>query len=387
MGIKLKFAPFYVDRPVAGDPTRAEAPVQPKPRVIPLHEVALSDQFSNRTKNESSRSGDAAPEKSRTEQLKQLFEAIVQYANQDNFSRAQQLYDRLVMEFPSAIAVITKAGEFIEQKKKTAMDPEKIRPWADLFNQFTAAEASAFYYALKEFVVKPNQPVFQQGSCDTRLYFIGSGQLKLKYFDYNIRKNVTITHLGRGDIAGIETFFTLTNHTTNLVAVEESQILFLEKSDYHTLLLRHAAMESKLFKFCESKQARYQQKQPENMSRRAYERYKTELHAVVRRLDQNDRPGVEYHEAKIVDISAGGVGYRVDHLKIGEAACLHNSRILIAATYAKYGLRHELKKTGKVVSLKFHPMGECSVHVQFDEPLDEERVIEIAQHADVIAYI
>jgi c-di-GMP-binding flagellar brake protein YcgR len=123
------------------------------------------------------------------------------------------------------------------------------------------------------------------------------------------------------------------------------------------------------------------------MNRRAYQRYKTELTAIVQRLSHNGQPTAEAMKGKIVDISSGGVGICVKNLKIGEAACLHNSHILVSATYSLYGLNHELKKIGTVVSLKFHPRGECSVHVQFEEPMDDDRVMAIAQHADVIAYI
>lgn len=387
MGMKYPFAPFNLEPRDGGETILAGLQVQDKRRDLQWHGAIVDEHPSIRMESGPSLKDGAAPVKSRAELLKQLLEAISAYAGQFNFPRAQQLYDRLVMEFPTAISAIARAEAFIEQKRKTAMDPEKIRPWADLFNELSISEASIFYSFLKEFIARPNQPVFQQGSCDTRLYFIHSGQLKLKYFDYGQRKNITIKTLGRGDIAGIETFFTLTNHTTNLVAVLETKIYYLDKSDYQKILLQYPEFASKLLKFCESRQGRHNEKTPENMNRRAYQRYKTELKVIVHRLHENGQPAVECHEGKIVNISAGGLGYCVHHLKIGEAACLHNSRISLTATYTLYGLSHELKKTGKVTSLKFQPMEECSVHVQFDEPIAEERVIEIVQHADVIAYL
>ncbi len=90
---------------------------------------------------------------------------------------------------------------------------------------------------------------------------------------------------------------------------------------------------------------------------------------------------------KIIDLSAGGLAYRVRNLKIGEAAHLHNSRIHITASYQKYSILYELKRSAKVVSLKFLPYGECSVHVQFEQTMDENIVMEIAKHTDVMAYI
>jgi CRP-like cAMP-binding protein len=362
---------------------------QQKTRVIQLREAALSEKQANQKKNQSPSMGPdmSAPEKSGVEMVKKLFDAIVYYTNQNNFSKAEQIREALIQKFPSSVREIVRSGEIIEQRKTAAINPEKIRPWADLFDQFTPSEAAAFYFALKEFVVKPNQPVFQQGSCDNRLYFVRAGQLKVKYFNYDLRKNMSLAMVRRGDIVGIETFFTLTNHTTSLVAIEEAKILYLEKSVYQQLVTHHHGIESRLFRYCESKQIQYNQKLPENPGRRAHQRYKTELAATIWRMDPNGRPEGKLGEGHIVDISAGGLGYSIKNLKIGEAACLHNSRILIVAPYHKYGLSHELRKTGTVVSLKFNPFGECSVHVQFDEPMDEDRVMEIAQHADVIAFI
>ena len=377
------------DNPVPEQRRSPDRLSENKTNIIHLHEVVLPENKLKKKPGTSSllRSDRPGPEKRSEEAIKTLLEGIVYYANQKNFAKAEQLREKLIIEAPTAVRAIVRSAEIIEQKKNACMDPQKIRIWADLFNEFTAGEAAAFYFALKDFVAKPNQPVFQQGNCDNRMYFIRSGSLKLKYFDYDVRKNVSIATLHKGDIAGVETFFTLTNHTTNLIAVEESEISYLEKSAYQKILADHHAIESKLFRYCESKQGNYQPKHPEELSRRAYKRYKTQLNAFVRRFDQHDKLGEEISEAKIIDISAGGLGYRVKNLKIGEAAHLHNSRIYITASYQKYSLSYELKQSAKVVSLKFLPFGECSVHVQFEEPISEDKVMDIAQHSDVTAYI
>jgi len=356
--------------------------------IIHLHDVVSpGNQMKDKNTSDLLRPKILEPEKNNDAIAKSLFEDIVHYVNLGNFKKAEQLRETLLAEAPKAVKEIVRSGEIIEQKKSAGMNPEKIRPWADLFNQFTKSEAIAFYFALKDFVVRPNQPVFQQGSCDNRLYFIGSGSLKLKYYDYDARKNISLTILRKGDIAGAETFFTLTNHTTNLFAVEESKISYLEKSAYQKILAENHSIESKLLKFCEKKQIEYEPIHPESMARRAHKRYKADLTGQVQRFDQNDQLCEEISDVKIIDISAGGLAYRVRNLKIGEASHLHNSRINITASYLKYELSYELKKTAKVVSLKFHPYGECSVHVKFEEPMDEIRVMEIAKHTDVMAYI
>jgi CRP-like cAMP-binding protein len=354
--------------------------------IIHLHEVVSENQMKNKT-SLLLHSDEPVTVKNTAVILKELFEGIVHNVNQGNFAKAEQLREQLLVEVPTATRTIVRSGEIIEQKKNACMDQKKIQLWADLFNHFTGSEATAFYFALKEFVVKPNQPVFQQGNCDNRLYFITSGSLKLKYFDYDIRKNVVIATLRKGDVAGVETFFMLTNHTTNLMAVEESTISYLDKAAYQKLLSKNHSIESKLLKFCDSRQIKYDPALPATSSRRANKRYKADLNGLVQRFDDNGNLCGEVNPIKIIDLSAGGLAYRVRNLKIGEASHLHNSRINLSAAYEKYSLTYDFNKTAKVVSLKFLPFGECSVHVEFEEPMDESRVMEIAKHTDVMAFI
>ena len=358
-----------------------------KRNVVHLREVAPPVNQMQKKSSLVLRSDEPPTEKNTAEILRALFEGIVHYANLGNFAKAEQLREKLIVEVPTASKTIVRSGEIIEQKKNALMDPEKIRLWADLFNQFTSSEAIIFYFALKDFVVKPNQPVFQQGNCDNRLYFIRSGSLKLKYFDYDVRKNVSMNILRQGDVAGAETFFTLTNHTTNLIAIEESKISYLDKAAYQKILAENHTIESKLLKFCESKQIKFEKEGAETPARRAHQRYNADLIGHVQRFDQNDKLTEEITGVKIIDISSGGLAYQVQNLKIGEASHLHNSRIHITASYQKYSLSYELKKTAKVVSLKFLPFGEYSVHIQFEEPMDENIVMEIAKHTDVMAFI
>jgi len=321
------------------------------------------------------------------EKAKTLLNEIVQLANQKKFAKAENLRAELIKIAPTAVREIVRSGEIIEQKKADSMDPRVIKPWAELFNQFTASEAAAFYYALKAFIAKPSQPVFQQGSCDNRLYFIQSGSLKLKYFDYDQKKNVTVTTLRKGDVAGVEPFFTFTNHTTNLMAAEECIILYLDKQAYQKILATHHAIESKLCNFCESKKINLFQNAPTPPARRAAERYKANLKGQVQRIDPKGKLLPETSDIQVVDLSTGGLCYMVNNIKVGEAANLHNSRVQITAAYQKYSLSYELKKIGKVVSLKFYPHGECSVHIHFEDSLNESKVMEIAKHTDVMAYL
>lgn len=307
-----------------------------------------------------------------------LLNKIIQYAKQKNFAKAESLREELIKTAPKAFREIIKSGEILEQKKAEGMDLRITKLWPDLFNQFNTSEAADFYYALKTIIVKPSQPVFQQGTCDNRLYFIQSGALKLKYFDYELRKNVVIATLQKGDITGIEAFFTFTNHTTSLVAAEESIILYLDKQAYQSILTTHHGIESKLFNYCESKKTNYFQNTSRTPARRAHERYRTNFQAQMQRFDKKGNLLKKISKVRVADLSANGLCCKTNKIKVEEVPKLHNSRVLITASYQKHSLFYELKRIGKVVALKFFPHGECSVHIQFEEPLNESTVMKIA---------
>ena len=319
--------------------------------------------------------------------IKALYAGIVKYTCEKEFGKADRLRDKLVEVAPLALTEIAKADEIIEQRKIAAMDLEKITPWKDLYSIFTTSESVAFYFALKDRVVKSNQPVFEQGSCDNRLYFILSGRLKLSYFDKEKRKKVTFAILKKGDITGIETFFSFSIHTTTLVATEESKISYLDKDAFQKILTDNPTIESKLYSYCKNKKQHCHIDNQKGLGRRAHKRYETSLRGHVQKIDKAGKPQKEISRMTIADISAGGLCYNTTNLKIGDAADLHKSDILITASYNKGTENKEFQRLARVVSVKFHPNGECCVHVQFKEQLSERKIFEIAQYTDVTAFV
>ncbi|NOY67888.1 MAG: cyclic nucleotide-binding domain-containing protein [Deltaproteobacteria bacterium] len=321
----------------------------------------------------------------RKEELQAIFDEIVRQAHLKDFSKAERLLDELIQKAPKAVKAIEKSVEIINKYKTVGLDPARIKPWSDFFIKLTHRETMAFYNALKKIRLRPNLPLFKQGNCDNRLYFILSGSLKLNYYDYNQKKNIVSGVLRQGDIAGVEAFFTFTNHTQNLKTAEESEILCLEKADYRKLIADFPGFEKKLRDFCEKKIAGYQAEHPGQMARRAHRRYKTSLTGFAQLIDDQDKPCKEIFEIKLVDLSASGVCFTIDNMKINDAARLHNSRIQLKASDHTRSIPDDLIRTGKVVSLKFNNVGDCSVHVQFETPIDELKFSEIAQHADLTA--
>ncbi len=313
---------------------------------------------------------------------------IKRYARQGEFGKAEKLRERLIAVAPTAVAEIVQTAEIIEREKTASMDYERIKPWAGLFNTFTPGEAAEFYYALKEVNVKARQSIFRQGNCDNRLYFIASGKFKLSYFAPQEKKTVVFAEVGPRHICGVETFFTHMTHSTNLVAIEDSHILFLTKQEYQKLVSKHPAIQSKLITFCEKYQLKFEHlKKMDNPARRAHPRFQIALKGEIHRIDSKGSIQPSGLEMTVADISVGGLSFKIPRMGLSDAAGLHLSIVRATVYYRKFSITHQFSRMAKVVAVRFLPFGECSVHLQFQDPLEEGKVFDIAKHTNVTAFL
>ncbi len=319
--------------------------------------------------------------------VKGLYRAIQYYAQLKDFTTAERLREKLIKIAPTATHEIFQSFEIIEKEKIAAMDLEKIKPWAELFNSFTPGEAAAFYFGLKSTLAKPNQRIFKQGECDDRLFFIESGMLKQSYFDSQDKKNVTLATLQKGDVCGAEAFFTSMPHTTSLIALENSQISFLEKKTYQHIKTGYPAIDPKLMLFCEKNQKKVQHRNIQMIERRAHERHAVTLKAALQRMDAQGRPLPPVIPATVSDISVGGMCVTVPNMGIGTAANFHQSSVRVTLSYEKHFLTYELTKEAKVVHVRMLPLGDCCLHLQFATPVDESKILEIATQTNITAYL
>lgn len=325
--------------------------------------------------------------KSVDEVVKVLYNGIVRYAGLKEFLKAEQLRDKLTEVAPIAIQEIVNASEIIEKEKIAAMQFEKIKPWAELFNAFTSGEAASLYFVLKFVSVKKHQKIFKQGECDNRLFFIESGAFKLSYYDSQMKKNIVFAQLRKGDTCGAEAFFTYTPHTTTLTALEDSTISYLEKKAYQKLKSDYPAIEPKLICFCEKNQKKVQAQNPQNMERRAHQRYQISLKGLLQRIDDRGNLLPQSLTVTVLDISVGGVCLMARNMGIGDAANYHQSTVQVTISYQKHFITYDITKVATVVSVRLLPFGECSVHLEFKTPLEEAKIIEIAKYTNIPTYL
>jgi hypothetical protein len=325
--------------------------------------------------------------KPESEVVTAFYHAIAGHASRKNFALAEQLRETMMEIFPNAVAEIVKAGEIIESEKASIIDFEKIKPWAELFDTFTLGEATAFYHLLNTMSARKHQRVFQQGDCDNRLFFIESGKLKWSCFDRQAKNNVVFANLTRGDICGVETFFTHTTHTTTLTVEEDAKLIVLDKKSYQQLLVDHSAIDSKLIAYCESHQKKLNIQNNGGLFRRAHPRFQTALMGKIYRVDPKENLSNQFLNVTIANISVGGLCCLVDKMGVGEAANLFQSNVQIFFSYMRYDTSHDMIIPAKAVAVRFFPLGESTVQLHFDKPLEESRVHEISFNTGITAYL
>jgi CRP-like cAMP-binding protein len=190
-------------------------------------------------------------DKSHTSILVKIFYGnIGDYTTQKKFKKTKHLKGERLNIAPMDRTIIAGNVEAIERERDAVLDFEKMKPFAELLKQFSKKEAAAFFSALVHQEIKAYMPVFQQYQFDDQLYFIQSGCFILSYYDNETHRNIDFATLQKGDIAGAETFFSLSIQTTTLTPIEDSSLSVLKKSTFKKILSDNPSIESTLKHFC-----------------------------------------------------------------------------------------------------------------------------------------
>ncbi|HJX34475.1 MAG TPA: cyclic nucleotide-binding domain-containing protein, partial [Desulfatiglandales bacterium] len=179
---------------------------------------------------------------------KLMFDMIVKYSKEKDFEKADTLRDRIMEVNPMALTEIVKAGEIIDEAKSASIDQAHLETWAALYKTLTQEETTTLFFAMKSAVFDAKHYIFRQGERDTRLYFIGKGQLHSVFNQGD--EEILIKELNPGDVMGEETFFNLTLCTSSAVTVSEVELYFLEQDMLAKWEKRSLGIESKLRDYC-----------------------------------------------------------------------------------------------------------------------------------------
>jgi len=312
---------------------------------------------------------------------KLLLETITKFAKEKNFTKAEELRKKLYEVAPMALNEIVRSGEIIEAAKSLTLDKDHLETWARLFDTLTTDESNGLYFALKTKAFKAGEPVFEQGELDSRMYFVKKGRFQMVYHDrFGLQEGV-LKELKPGDIANDEAFFSFTVCTTSLIAVTDAEVFFLEKNILTEWEKKHPGIENKLRGFSRLFEKVSDLIKKSGLQLRGHKRVKISRDAMVQPLDTSGKPLRSPYRVSLFDISVGGVSYGFKLNKKEEAGNLLDSWINIQTVYQNQTGKHKINRNGKIVAVHLQPFDESSVHVQFEELLAEQVIVDIGREA------
>ncbi len=312
---------------------------------------------------------------------KLLLGIITKFAKEKNFTKAENLREKLYEVAPMALKEIVLSSEIIEEEKSLTLDKNYLKTWAKLFDTLTTDESNTLYFAMKTKAFKAGQLVFEQGQIDSNMYFIKNGRFQMVYHDHFGLQEAVLKELTPGDISNYDAFFSFTVCTASLVAVTNAEVFFLEKNILTEWEKKQPGIENKLRAFSSLFEKMGDLIQKSGLQLRGHKRVKISRDAMIQPLDNSGKPLKRPHRVSLFDISAGGISYGFKLNKKKDAEQLLDSWINIQTVYENQKGKHKLSCNGKIVAVHLQPFGESSVHVQFEELLAEKIIVDIGREA------
>ena len=301
--------------------------------------------------------------------VKLLFKMIVQYAEEKNFIKAEQLRERMLEVDSMALDEIISSAEIIEEGKSQSLDPIHMQIWSKLYDMLDTEEKNELFYSMQDSVLGINKAVFSQGKLDTNLYFINQGQLKMVY--ENKAGDVLLYTLGSGQLAGQENFFSNTVCTTSLITLSNVNLKYIAKDTLLKWKMELPTLEQKLNDFCDGFPSATKLLQSKKMDRRALKRIKLSGKGLINLLNRAGEPIGKSFKGALSDISVGGLSFEIRISKEETARILLGRRISIALNVSKSIASQVIDQKGIIVGVYPFPFEDYSIHVKFDKQLDQ----------------
>jgi len=296
-----------------------------------------------------------------------LVELIVKSAREKNFDRAEELRDKLFEVDSMAVNEIVKTGEVIEAEKGKAIDKDHLAQWADFYDNLTAEETNALFYAMRPVKHPANHMISKQGEIGTCLYFIDKG--KLKMFCRQADKAILLKTLGPGDIFGEDTFFFSDGFcTTSVITDSPVKLYVLTKEDLEKLNAKTPGLESKLNEHCASLEPVADLLKAKNLERRLEKRLNLPGKIAVRILHGSDQPAEEPFRAELLDISVSGLAFLMKTTQKASTMLLGRN-LEMKLTFEELASELEINCVGSVVAVNSEPFHEYAVHAEFSRYL------------------
>ena len=297
-----------------------------------------------------------------------LFDLIANNAAAKNFSKAEQLRERLFEVDRMALDRIVKSAEIIETAKIAAIDPVHRDIWSPLYKRLTKEEKIALYYGMKKANYEAEQIIFRQGEMNSNLYFINAGRLKMFY--HKDKHGILLKTIGPGDIAGEDTFFSNSTCTTSMMADSPVKLNFLEKTVLQKWQDEAPTLASKLQDYCAGLESINDLLQKKELERRAHRRYAVSGNTTIQ---ITAKPGNKVFKGDLSDISANGVSFVMS--TSSKAADLLLGRDLnLKLAFDQDFPELRIDRNGSVVGIHHQMFNEYLINVKWEQPLDNDTI-------------
>jgi len=302
--------------------------------------------------------------------VKLLYELIVKYARQKNFTKAEALRQKLFEVDPMALTEIIKTAEIIEEERIVSIDTSHKELWAKLYNLLTTEEINILYYALKEALFDPNQPIFRQGQLNPKMYFVNHGDLKLTC--KNKDREALLGTLTSGDIVGDENFFLNSVCTTSLIAISSVRMSYLEKDVLTEWEKEHPLLVSKLLAFCKEASKTHDFLKQYHIDRRTQKRVDISGKCQIQIVNSSGEAVGRPFYGELSDISAGGMSFLVRITKKETGRMLLGRRVKVAFDLFVGSSAPAMELEATIVAVRDRAFEDCSIHIKFRSPLRDE---------------
>ena len=297
-----------------------------------------------------------------------MFDLIAKNATAKNFSKAEQLREKLFEVDPMALDRIVKSAEIIETAKIAAIDPVHRDIWSHLYKRLTKEEKIALYYGMKNASYEAEQIIFRQGEVNSNLYFINAGRLKTFY--HKDKHGILLKTIGPGDIAGEDTFFSNSTCTFSMMADAAVKLNFLEKTVLQKWHDEAPALASKLQAYCAELESISDLLQKKELERRAHRRYSVYGNAAVQ---ITAKPDNRVFKGDLSDISVSGVSF-VMSTSSKEADMLLGRHLNLKLAFDQAFPELRIDRNGSIVGIHHQMFNEYLINVKWEEPLDDDTI-------------
>lgn len=310
-------------------------------------------------------------ENGQTEQaVKLLCQMVDICARRQDFEKAENYRDQLYEVDSMALSAIVRMNEIIEAEKGKALTPGRRRLWARFFEDLPPDEANAFFFALKEITIQPDQTILKQGNTNDRLYLVEKGRLTVVHERED--KQQLIQTIGAGDVIGEDTFFSINVCTASVTSLSEVKLSYMEKERLEGIMIQHPQIETRLKKICGTGRKIYSWIRKKGMDRRAFKRINLNTRLWFQVLDAGPgRPMTNFVSGELWDISKCGLSFYFGSKNRQAVQRLIGRSVGVRFKLMVDGKGKEAALTGIVQGVQAHPLDEYSVHVKLRKQFSE----------------